>query len=176
MYDFRLVTNRIKFQSVDKIRQFFYFIFPTVVLPVDLNQTKKLNIMKTTLKQLAAATFIVLIAMAISINTDASTTKLINANNTETTLELEDWMTNETIWNASEMAFYTSETDAELEIENWMTNHRTWHTHSRVYFETELALEMENWMTDETTWTVNETMTEEQLTVEDWMTDSKIWE
>lgn len=169
------LTNPIKYQSVDKIARFFYFILVVAALPLDLNQIKKTKDMKTQIKQVTAATLIVLIFMAVGIKANASTTKLTNSNNTETTLQLEDWMIDETIWNASEEAIFVSETDVALEVENWMTNHRIWHAHHHFQFDTELTLEMESWMTDEAIWTVNNVMAEEELTVEDWMTDSKIW-
>ena len=132
--------------------------------------------MKTKIKQVTAATFIALLLMAVGIKADASATKLTNANKAETTLQVEDRMIDETIWNASEMSFFTYETDAALKVEDWMTNHRIWHTHSHFNFEPKIALEVENWMTDKATWAITETMAEEKLTVENWMLDSKIWE
>ena len=106
--------------------------------------------METKIKQVTAATFIALLLMAVGIKADASATKLTNANKAETTLQVEDWMIDETIWNASEMSFFTYETDAALKVEDWMT--------------------------DKATWAITEIMAEEKLTVEDWMLDSKIWE
>ncbi|NQU51564.1 MAG: hypothetical protein HQ522_03390, partial [Bacteroidetes bacterium] len=66
----------------------------------------------------------------------------------EETLELEDWMLNEN--NFEILISIEEEIENKLELEDWMTNDDLFNTNS-IYLEveTEEALELENWMTDE---------------------------
>lgn len=105
--------------------------------------------MKTKIKQVTAATLIVLSLMVIGIN--ASATKLPGCKVVESSLGLEDWMTDETIWSTANV--YTEETEANLIIEDWMTSESTWLVVEKA-IEHELALE--NWMTDAENWNVDE--------------------
>ena len=66
----------------------------------------------------------------------------------ESTLELEDWMTNDYYFDAGGFVL-TEEAESELELEDWMTD---------------------DWF-----FQVNE-LNEESLTLEAWMTSEKVWE
>jgi len=133
--------------------------------------------MKTTMKQLATATFIALILLVVNVKAEG-TERIASINESiETTLQLENWMTDETIWNTNSFSnneFY-QETETELELENWMTNAETWNFEFGFMQETEAELELEGWMTSEKTWNTNELNNETALTIESWMTDSNIW-
>ncbi|WP_319500172.1 hypothetical protein [uncultured Draconibacterium sp.] len=105
--------------------------------------------MKTKIKQVTAATLIVLSLMGIGIN--ASATELTGCRVVESSLELEDWMTDETFWSTANI--FAQETDENLLIEDWMTSENTWFVVEKA-IEPELALE--NWMIDTENWNVDE--------------------
>ena len=129
------------------------------------------------------------IALAMADNSEASPASAdatTNANTfaalleveVEETLELEDWMINETNFYSS----LTMETEVEnaLEIEEWMTNENLFDV-STLYMEveTEAALEVEGWMQNQDFFivkTVEVTIEiENGLELESWMTDNNIW-
>ncbi len=134
--------------------------------------------MKTTMKQLAAGTFIALLLLVG--NVKAEGTEVINASNKniETTLALENWMTDETIWNTNtiEMANFVIESEMNLNIEDWMTNAETWSFSNNFITENEEALELEDWMLDRETWHARNITSEPELTIENWMINDKLWE
>lgn len=133
--------------------------------------------MKTTMKQLATATFIALLLLVVNVKAEGTEKIASMNNNIETTLHLENWMTDETIWNSDSFSnheFY-QETETGLEIENWMTNAKTWNFEYDFLRVTETSLELESWMTSEETWNKSELNNEAALTIESWMTDSNIW-
>ncbi|WP_163325836.1 hypothetical protein [Draconibacterium mangrovi] len=105
--------------------------------------------MKTKIKQVTAATLIVLSLMVIGIN--ASATKLTGCRIVESSLELEDWMTDETFWSTASV--FVQVTDDNLVIEDWMTSENTWLVVEKA-IEPELALE--SWMIDTENWNVDE--------------------
>ena len=111
--------------------------------------TNNFNKMKTKIKQVTAATLIVLSLMGIGIN--ASATELTGCRVVESSLELEDWMTDETFWSTANI--FAQETDENLLIEDWMTSENTWLVVEKA-IEPELALE--NWMIDTENWNVDE--------------------
>ena len=133
--------------------------------------------MKTTMKQLATATFIALILLVVNVKAEGTEKNASITENIETTLQLENWMTDETIWNTNSCSnneFY-QETENSLEIESWMTNAETWNFEFGFMQETEAGLELEGWMTSEKTWNTAELNNETALTIESWMTDNNIW-
>lgn len=72
--------------------------------------------------------------------------------------------------------------ETSLEIENWMVDDNVWNTTGKSYFmmADDGTLEIENWMTDELTWEVDndllsKTVAEESLAIEQWMFDENIW-
>ncbi len=128
--------------------------------------------MKTKIKQVTAATLIVLSLMVIGIN--ASATKHTGCRVVESSLELEDWMTDETIWSTANV--FAQETDANLVVEDWMTDTEAWNVNNSFATETETSLEIENWMTSESTWMVVEKAIEPELALENWMMDAENWD
>ena len=137
----------------------------------------KTNNMKTTVKKLAAGTIFALILLAGNVRANGTEMKASSLDIVETSLQLENWMTNETIWNNN--STYTLdfglETEADLELENWMTSDSNWEYAMVIEIEPEAELEIEDWMTSEEVWNVNEIEIEEKLALENWMTDSKVW-
>lgn len=110
--------------------------------------------MKTTVKQFATVTFIALLLLAGNVKADGTEIKATALETIETTLELENWMTNETIWetNTFNAADFALETDTELELESWMTTDSMWNSEIKMGTETEAELELEDWMTDRKIW------------------------
>ena len=97
---------------------------------------------------------------------------------TEASMELENWMTNENNFFAT--VAIEAETENSLELENWMTNESLFDG-TAAFFEVEAdeAVELEEWMKDvnyfgvQTVEIVEET--EKSLKVEAWMTDTNTW-
>ncbi|WP_319479900.1 hypothetical protein [uncultured Draconibacterium sp.] len=122
--------------------------------------------MKTKIKQVTAATLIVLSLMVIGIN--ASATKLTGCKIVESSLELEDWMTDETIWSTANTTAFAQEKDVNMAFESWMTNDEIWNVNYHFVAETETSLEIENWMIDAENWDVNDLMKGSELALEIW--------
>lgn len=134
--------------------------------------------MKTTMKQLAAGTFIAILLIVGNVQAEGTETK-ITSQAVETTLHLESWMTSENLMNTNLtfIAEITQETETALELESWMTNAETWNDNSSLIEEAETEMELESWMVTSETWnTVNIIQdTETEITVESWMTSENIW-
>jgi hypothetical protein len=133
--------------------------------------------MKTTMKQLAAGTFIAILLLVGNVNAKGIETKASSHENFEATLQVEKWMTDEFIWNTNLLgiAEFGAETEATLELENWMTSAETWNLSSSFIEETETGMDLETWMTNESTWNVGNMNHEADLTVEKWMTENNVW-
>ena len=129
--------------------------------------------MKTTMKELAAGTFIALLVLAGNVKAEATELKASSREIVETSLQLENWMTDETIWNTNSL--FNLETEEILELENWMTSENAWNSSFDFSLETEVGMELENWMTNEEVWNVEETINEADLLLENWMVDSEVW-
>lgn len=70
---------------------------------------------------------------------------------TEESLAIESWMTDENLWN-SELKANNAENEA-LEIESWMTDESYCTSNSELNStEAEAALQIESWMTNESLW------------------------
>ena len=59
--------------------------------------------MKTTVKQIASLAFIALILFVGNVKADGTEIKATSLKTIETSLELENWMTNETVWNTNSL-------------------------------------------------------------------------
>ncbi|WP_346864322.1 hypothetical protein [uncultured Draconibacterium sp.] len=134
--------------------------------------------MKATMKQLTAATFIAILVLAGNAKAEGTETKVTNNASIENTLQIENWMTDETIWNTNSirMEYFVQETEASMELENWMTSEETWNFNNNFAEETETGLELEDWMFDNRTWETAKKEVEEALKVEAWMINNKLWE
>ena len=135
--------------------------------------------MKTTMKQLAGGTFIALLLLVGNVKAEGTETKA-SSQAIETSLQVEKWMTDETIWNTKSISFVeiVPETESTLELENWMTSTETWNLNYSFVEETETGMELESWMTSEETWNSNSNVEEKEtgLTVESWMINNNVWE
>lgn len=134
--------------------------------------------MKATVKQLAIVTFTALFLMTINVNAEGTEIKASASNeNIETSLQLENWMTDDSFWNTKTASFavFTEETDASLELENWMTDTEIWNVSFEIETEAEESLELQDWMFNEATWNFDLTEKEPALQLETWMTNSIIW-
>jgi len=133
--------------------------------------------MKTTVKQLTAGTIIAFLLLVGNVNAKGTEAKASSHENSETSLQIEKWMTNEVIWNSTTETISTinQESDSGLELENWMTSTETWNLNNNFVEETESGLEIECWMTSEKTWNVEKTVAETELAVEGWMINDSIW-
>ncbi|MCY1722343.1 hypothetical protein OU798_18485 [Prolixibacteraceae bacterium Z1-6] len=133
--------------------------------------------MKTTMKQVAAATIIAILVLAGNVKADGTEVKGSGHRCIETTLQLENWMTDETIWNtlSIEMNEFTTEAEMDLEIENWMTNNECWNVNSSLTEETEPEMTLEDWMTNEKIWNTPRISYESELELEAWMINDEYW-
>lgn len=133
--------------------------------------------MKTTMKQLATAAVLAFQLLTGNANAHGTAPKHTCLVEREATLQLESWMTNETIWNSNTIVIseFTTETEFEHKIENWMINSEIWNFNSVFTEETEAGLEFEDWMTDQHIWNEETTETEPGLSVESWMISHEIW-
>ena len=133
--------------------------------------------MKTTLKQLAAGTFIALLLLAGNVKAEGTEVKTTDLEMIETSLQLENWMTDETVWNANSvyMIDFAQESETSLQLESWMTSENIWNSNYSFDTETEAGLELENWMTSEDIWKVEKTDVETGLKLESWMVDNEVW-
>ena len=133
--------------------------------------------MKTIVKQIAATTLVALLMIAINSKAEGIETIASSQANNETTLQLENWMTDETVWNTNfaNNAEFVLETETELEVEEWMTNTESWNLSFDFAEEVEQSLELESWMFSEATWNTNEIEAESALLIEPWMLSENIW-
>jgi len=134
---------------------------------------KQLNTenMKTRISQLVAALFFVIV-FAGNINATENDVNASSHENIEASLEFENWMMDEYVWNTS-IVQYSTAVEETLEMENWMTNEFVWEVQS-----SELALE--SWMINNSIWDVKSatefaTETEQDLAMEQWMVNENIW-
>ena len=129
------------------------------------------------MKQLTAGTFIALLLLVGNVKAEGTEVKASGRENIETTLQIENWMTNDAIWNANTLntTNFVQETEVGLELENWMTNSESWNAGYNFVEETETGLSLENWMIYQKIWDLNTTDYETELTVESWMTNNNIW-
>ena len=94
--------------------------------------------------------FIAILAFTLSNNVNAKETELNVAssheNTEETTLDLENWMLEESFWNISETENLNMETEEVLKLESWMLDDSNWKVEEEVYVEEEKELDFESWM------------------------------
>ncbi|HPF50189.1 MAG TPA: hypothetical protein PK335_01380 [Draconibacterium sp.] len=131
--------------------------------------------MKATVKQIATITFTALFLIALNVKAEGTENTALNNENIETALKLENWMTDETIWNTNSAMFIEIAPETELGLEEWMINSESWNIYFNIEEETEAGLELEAWMTSDFTWNSNLIETEPELKLEYWMMDKNIW-
>ena len=109
--------------------------------------------MKNKLKQLRAITIVTFLTVSFA-GANASETKVLNLETGEISLQLENWMTDENMWNAGNtfLAGFANETETTLELENWMMTENIWESAIAIPTETENKLQLETWMTNNEMW------------------------
>ena len=102
-------------------------------------------------------TLVATIAMIFTVATAKAEGYKYNASGHETieeaSLEMESWMTDESVWNTN--SFYFEEAESTLELENWMTNENLWsqeNNNDTVEEESDQSLVLESWMTNDQVW------------------------
>ncbi|MCF6356549.1 MAG: hypothetical protein L3J54_01975 [Draconibacterium sp.] len=108
--------------------------------------------MNTRISQLAAITLFSLILLVGNVNAKGTESHASKHENIEATLELEDWMINDNLWEVKNNLTLEKTTDEFLELENWMTNDNVWEFEAKYETETEQSLVFEPWMTDNNIW------------------------
>jgi hypothetical protein len=131
--------------------------------------------MKTTIKQIAAGTFIAILLLVGYVK--ATETKASSHEIAESTLQLEGWMTNEAIWNTNSIniAEFVVDTETDLILEDWMTDAESWNTNNNFIEEVENELELEDWMVNDNSWNTVNNDIESELIVENWIVDNNVW-
>lgn len=109
--------------------------------------------MKTTMKQFTAIAFIAFLLVIGNVNAKGTETKTLLKESIETKLELEGWMTDESVWNANQESFieFTEELEPEMQFESWMIDNENWGIENKVE-KTDEKLTIENWMLSENVW------------------------
>lgn len=135
-------------------------------------------------------------AVDADLKANVSFTAEVTAAETEQSLEIESWMTNENLFNAK-TDFLTTEAEKELLVEGWMTESKYFTSNAfEANVDAEPALEIEGWMLQDEyfvpaeltveneqelqieSWmldTHNFEKSEESLELEAWMTDNNFW-
>ena len=130
------------------------------------------------MKNLAAATFIAFLLIVGNVKAEGTETKL-TSQAIETTLQLENWMISEKIWNTKPAVIFefVQETETEMNVEIWMTGASAWNSDNNFVEFAEPEMELENWMTNDKVWNnyINVEETETNLSIENWMTNETIW-
>ena len=135
--------------------------------------------MKTTVKQIATGTLMVLLSLAINVQAHGFKHASRHENSFEPALQIENWMIDESTWtlSPSEEIAIQAEQDAELKVEEWMTDTYVWDAATVLDETTELPLKVEDWMTETKNWDYLQTSTETEtaLVVENWMISDYNW-
>lgn len=132
--------------------------------------------MKTAIKNIASGTFMALLLMVGNVN--ATETKAESLKAIETSVQLENWMTDDSLWNPISINVIENvqEREADQELENWMINDNSWNINNSILAEAEKVLEIEGWMLNDASWNTDNNTIEPKLTIENWMMDGNIWE
>ncbi len=108
--------------------------------------------MKTRISQLVAITLFSLILLVGNVNAKGTESHASSHENIEATLELEDWMTNDNIWDINNASAFENVNEESLKLESWMVNDETWKLGNTFETEKEKTLAIEPWMTNENIW------------------------
>ena len=163
----------------------------------------KNNVQKTILKSVAVITSLVLISLNVNaqyywkslpenynfnendlalLDNTVETTERADVNvfasfleqESEETLELEDWMINEALFNGNSIDAKV-ETEEALELETWMSDENYFESSVyQVMEETETELKIEGWMLNENSFE-GAKETEQPLELEAWMISEEVW-
>ena len=84
--------------------------------------------MKNKVTQLATGLFLVTALLVGNINANGTEFNALKNEIIETPAQMENWMTDDAIWNTESFndELFIVEAETELEIENWMTSESIW--------------------------------------------------
>jgi hypothetical protein len=155
---------------------------------------KTIKIMKTRISKIATVTLFSLTMLVGNVYADKTEASALSNENIERTLEIENWMVNERVWNANNLAATEIETTLEVEteealkVDNWMINNEIFNMGSAFITEyasvlevgTEEAMAIEDWMISNQNFNITniaETKKEtgQTLELEFWMTNENTW-
>ncbi|MFA5327775.1 MAG: hypothetical protein WC384_08300 [Prolixibacteraceae bacterium] len=133
--------------------------------------------MKTTVKQFATGTFLALLLIVVNVKAEGKVVKVSDSKSMETAIQLENWMTDATIWNANSLAYtnFALYKEPALELEDWMSNEEIWKLNYNLAEEADKGMEIESWMTTNEIWNSINNDTDSKLTIEPWMIDEGSW-
>lgn len=117
-------------------------------------------------------------AVDADLKANVSITAEVTAAETEQSLEIESWMTNENLF-APNAGFSTAEAEEALAIEDWMTESEYFTATTFVSaVDAEPSLEIEGWMLQDENFVPAELAVEneQELQIESWMLDAKNFE
>ncbi|MBL7967256.1 MAG: hypothetical protein JNK09_09655 [Prolixibacteraceae bacterium] len=117
-------------------------------------------------------------AVEADLKANVSFTAEVTAAETEQSLEIESWMTNENLFNAK-TDFLTTEAEKELVVEGWMTESKYFTSNAfEANVDAEPALEIEGWMLQDEYFVPAELTVEneQELQIESWMLDTQNFE
>ncbi|MFV0268729.1 MAG: hypothetical protein ACK5HT_16510 [Draconibacterium sp.] len=111
--------------------------------------------MKTRMNHFAAIAIFAIIIFAGNVNAHENKAKASSHEAlTETSLQIENWMTDEHVWNVQAAPGTAREAEAELKVESWMTDQKAWELAYLAATETEAQLTLEDWMMNNTYWKI----------------------
>lgn len=131
--------------------------------------------MKTTVKQLVAGTFFALLLLVLNVKAEGTESKSSSHESIETKLQVENWMTDESLWKTNTMFIveFIQETESSMKLENWMTEEKVWNLNNDLVEEVDGEIGIESGMMNDEIWETNSIY--DELEVEDWMINSKVW-
>ncbi len=103
--------------------------------------------MKTRISQILFTALVAFFLIGGNVNAKGTELEIASSyeNTEETSLILEDWMTEDNFWIVSESEF--TDNESELILEEWMIENSLWSDkYLQVEEETDSKLELENWM------------------------------
>ncbi len=107
--------------------------------------------MKAIVKQLVTISLFAFLFLVGNVKAEETETVVANKEETETPLQMENWMTDEMIWSTSSKNIlgFPQETESTPEVENMMIDNATWNLNNTA---NDPELKVESWMTNENFW------------------------
>ncbi len=111
--------------------------------------------MKIRMNYLAAIAIFAIIIFAGNVNAHENKAKASDHETlTETSLQIENWMTDEHVWNVQAAPGIAREAEAELNVESWMTDLKAWEPVCLAATGADGQLILEDWMMNHTYWKI----------------------
>ncbi|MFV0269653.1 MAG: hypothetical protein ACK5HT_21245 [Draconibacterium sp.] len=116
--------------------------------------------MKTRLNSIIAAAFtlVLLVGNVSAKGNETGTRKVASSHESmkETSLQLENWMKDQHIWDVNNVFILKENAERKIDIENWMKDQRKWDVKTQLdlTLENEPKLKLQDWMKNEAVWKV----------------------